>query len=81
MKVLKEGIWNMKWEITVNCTTCMAELLAEESDLKSDWNYEKETTRYYVHCPLCRKTVEIPAEKLALRLAEKLATRPCAAWD
>jgi endogenous inhibitor of DNA gyrase (YacG/DUF329 family) len=81
MKVLKEGDWNAKWELKVNCATCAAELLIEESDLTSSWDYGKETTRYYVLCPLCRKAVEIPAEKLTPRLAEKLQTRPCSTWD
>ena len=72
MKVLKEGNWHAKWELKVSCVTCGAELLAEEIDLKSYWDYVTKATKHCVACPLCKKEVVIPAETLTKRLAEKL---------
>lgn len=71
MKVLKEGDWNTKWELKISCTTCQAELLAEESDVRGRWSYNKKATEYWVECPLCKGQITIPVGKLSKRLAEK----------
>lgn len=69
MKVLKEGKWNVPWTTEVDCKTCEAKLLVEESDVKPTYDV---SNSFYCVCAICGKEINIPAKDIALRVKEKV---------
>ncbi len=70
MKVLAEGKWKAPWLSERDCTTsqCGARLLVEEADLKAiDY-----TDAFGFVCPICGKTIRIPAGEIPERIKEVL---------
>jgi len=84
MKVLKEGLWKVPWEKEVVCSepSCGATLLAEEMDVKPvDYSSRSD---YYVTCPACGTSVDVPAKDLPLRVRRTLDAKrkySTSAWD
>ena len=66
MKILKEGKWNLPWSGPVTCTTCEAELLVEEADVKPTYN----EVSYYCVCEICGKSINLDPKDFPQRLKE-----------
>lgn len=72
MKILKTGKWNHPWSGKYFCSTCDAELLVEEEDLKPQGN--KTDSNYYT-CLECGKNNYIQKDNLPLRVLEELNSK------
>jgi hypothetical protein len=70
MKVLAEGKWKIPWQGERDCKTpqCGAKLLVEETDLIAI----DHTDAFGFVCPICGKTVRVPAGEIPERIKEKL---------
>ena len=72
MKDVKPGKWNNLFEVDVKCTEaqCGATFTAEEVDVKA--RNHSGNNDFYVKCPICGTTLQIPTEKIPLRVQEQL---------
>ncbi len=67
MKVLKEGKWNEPWTIEIICSNqaCEATLEVGEQDVNAT---NQQGSRYECHCCVCGRSIQIPAERIHLRV-------------
>ena len=68
MKVLKEGKWNVPWSDKFTCSTCEAQLLVEEADVKP---YDYHNSGFTFTCPLCGKLNTLSDKDLPQRVREE----------
>lgn len=84
MKVIKEGSWKIPWEKEVKCgeASCGAVLLADEKDVKPV-DYSSRYDDYYVICPICGASIDVPAKDLPLRVRRVLDAKRkhSSSWD